>query len=292
MEISVIIPSYRPKDYIYECLGSLAVQTMDRAAFEVIVILNGCRKPYYAELRRFVAKEMMGVNVRLIQTDTAGVSNARNIGMEAARGEYIAFIDDDDYVSPNYLQQLRAKAALDTISLCYPYAFNDGEPGVQLAYPMTRVYDMWADKEPLRLSSTVRKFFSGPCMKLIPMNFIAGRKFDPAFSVGEDSLFMFLISDRFNKFAFTDKTAVYYRRVREGSALRTRRPSWTVARNAFSIMGKYSKIYIKGFPHYNVGFYLTRLLGAVRSMLEDFQNKTLGKFTGGGYELTPSLQMC
>lgn len=161
MQISVIIPTYKPQAYIYECLGSLAAQTIDKSLFEVIVILNGCCEPYYLQLQEFIASEMPGVNVNLLQTDTPGVSNARNVGLDVVCGQYVTFIDDDDYVSPAYLEQLYAKAAPDTISLCYPYAFNDGEPDIQRPYPITSAYDKWADKLPVRLSSTVRKYFSG-----------------------------------------------------------------------------------------------------------------------------------
>ncbi len=267
MQISVIIPTYKPQAYIYECLSSLAAQTIDKSLFEVIVILNGCDEPYFSQLQEFVAKEMPGVNVNLLQTDTQGVSNARNIGLEAASGQYVAFIDDDDYVSPAYLQQLYAKAAPDTISLCYPYAFNDGEPDIQLPYSITLAYDKWADTIPVRLSSTVRKYFSGPCMKLIPMSFIHGRRFNPAFSNGEDALFMFLISDKFDKYAFTDKTAVYYRRYRSGSAYTSHRTRWDIVKNSFLMILEYSKIYFMDIYHYNFEFYFTRVLASLRSIL-------------------------
>ncbi len=266
MQISVIIPTYKPQAYTYECLHSLAVQTIDKSLFEVIVILNGCREPYLSQLQEFIAGEMLQINVKLLQTDTPGVSNARNMGLSASCGQYVAFIDDDDYVSSAYLQQLYAKAAPDTISLCYPYAFNDGAPDSQIPYPITEAYERWSDKSPLSLSSTVRKFFSGPCMKLIPMSFIHGRQFDPSFSNGEDSLFMFLISDYFDKLAFTDKTAVYYRRYRTGSAVTTHRTILNRAKNSLSMMREYTKIYFLGFPRYNTAFYLSRMLGAIKSL--------------------------
>jgi glycosyltransferase involved in cell wall biosynthesis len=266
MQISVIIPTYKPQAYIYECLSSLITQTIDKSLFEVIVILNGCREPYYSQLQEFIANKMSGVNVNLLQTDTPGVSNARNVGLDAASGQYVTFIDDDDYVSPAYLQQLYAKAAPDTISLCYPYAFNDGEPDIQLPYSITRAYDKWSNKFPVRLSSTVRKYFSGPCMKLIPMSFIHERRFDPAYRNGEDSLFMFLISDRFDKYAFTDKSAVYYRRYRSGSAYTSHRTRWTIIINSLSMICEYSKIYFKDISHYNFEFYFTRILASLRSI--------------------------
>ena len=267
MKISVIIPTYKPKDYFWECLDSLISQTIARENFEVIIVLNGCKDPWLKLIKDYIETYMYGMNINLIVTELAGVSNARNLALNVAKGEYITFIDDDDYVSPAYLQQLYDKAAPDTISLCYPYAFNDGKPDIQLSYSITSAYDKWTDKRSVRLSCTVRKYFSGPCMKLIPMNFIHDRRFNPAFCNGEDSLFMFLISDRFDRFAFTDETAIYYRRFRTGSAVTSHRSRWQTIRNSILMICEYTKIFFRDMPHYNFEFYVTRVLASVRSMI-------------------------
>ena len=266
MKISVIVPTYKPQAYLWECLDSIYNQTFPKNDYELILVLNGCNEPFNAQIKEWLSKHS-DLQVQYFQTDEGGVSNARNIALDNERGEYITFIDDDDYVSPVYLQQLYSKADHSTVSLCYPYAFNDGNPGIQLPYSLTCAYDKWADKLPVKLSSTVRKFFSGPCMKLIPMGFIHGRRFNPAFSNGEDSLFMFLISDKFDKFAFTDRAAVYYRRYRTGSAMTSYRSRRKIIRNSFLIMWEYTSIFFRSIPRYNFGFYITRILASIRSMI-------------------------
>ena len=106
MKISVIIPSYKPGDYFRVCLASLKSQTLSKDKFEVIIILNGCSEPWLSEVKALIENYARDVAIRLIQTGTPGVSNARNIGIDNAKGEYITFIDDDDYVSPRYLENL------------------------------------------------------------------------------------------------------------------------------------------------------------------------------------------
>ena len=54
MKISVIIPTYKPKEYIWECLDSLKSQTFDKKEFEIILILNGCKEPYYSEIDKYI----------------------------------------------------------------------------------------------------------------------------------------------------------------------------------------------------------------------------------------------
>ena len=105
MRISVIVPSYKPQSYTWECLDSLCNQTIDKSQYEVIVVLNGCNEPYNAVLKQYLDKHPE-INWNYIQTDTPGVSNARNIGIDIAKGEYITFLDDDDFVSPSYLECL------------------------------------------------------------------------------------------------------------------------------------------------------------------------------------------
>ena len=97
MKISVIIPTYQPKDYLWECLNSLTSQTISKDDYEVIIVLNGCDEPYKSQIQSYIdAKE--GFHFSLIQTDVPGVSNARNIGLDKSKGEYISFIDDDPWV--------------------------------------------------------------------------------------------------------------------------------------------------------------------------------------------------
>ena len=268
MKISVIIPTYRPRSYLWECLESLKMQTFPKDDFEIILVLNGCNEPYHSQIEGYLSLNMSDNIVNFIHLNQGGVSNARNVALNCARGEYIAFVDDDDFISPSYLEELYAKAAPDTISLCYPYAFKDGENNIQLEYEITNAYDKCNHLQNPTLSSVVRKFFSGPCMKLIPKDFISDRRFDVNFENGEDSLFMFLISDRINKLSFTSDKAIYYRRFRKNSATTRPRGRMLVIGTEFRRIYEYTRIYLTSPMSYSLKFYITRLLGSMRSIMQ------------------------
>lgn len=267
MKISVIIPTYKPQSYLWECLNSLRCQTLSKDDFEILLILNGCLEPYQSQIEDYLLTNELP-NLRLIHTYHSGVSNARNIGLDSAKGDYIAFIDDDDYVSNSYLEELYKKVTPNTISLCYPYAFNDGYPDIQLPYTKTDVFEFYRhNKGTFNLSSKVRKYFSGPCMKLIPMSFIQGRRFDIRFNNGEDTLFMFLISDRIKNITFSSDNAIYYRRFRTNSAFMSKRSFYKRVMNSLRLILSFSKIYFKHFTQYNFIFYITRVLGQIKGLL-------------------------
>lgn len=267
MRISVIIPTYKPQAYLWECLDSMVAQTFPKEEFEVILVLNGCTEPYMSDIEQYIDLKMGSMNVQFIHTEQRGVSNARNIGLDAAKGEYIAFIDDDDYVSPAYLKELYKAASPDTISLCYPYAFNDGKPEIQLAYEKSKVFDKYCNRRSLQLASKVRKFFSGPCMKLIPMSSIQKRRFDVRFRNGEDAIFMFLISDRVTNVVFANRKAIYYRRFRQHSAFLSQKSLGYRVYNNLRMIGAFSYIFVKKPLVYNCAFFMTRILAALKSIV-------------------------
>ena len=267
MKISVIVPTYKPQAYLWECLDSIYKQTLPKDDYELILVLNGCKDPYDSQIKNWlVAHNEM--QVQYFQTDLSGVSNARNIALDNAKGEYITFIDDDDFISPSYLEELYEKASPDTVSLCYPYAFNDGEPEKQLEYRITDAYEYCIKHGCNNLSSRARKFFSGPWMKLIPMSFIQDRRFDVRFKNGEDCLFMFLISDKLEYLAFTSKKAVYYRRLRCNSATSTKRSRLEFIKKQSLMIKEYVSIYFAAPSQYDFYFFFTRVIGALSALVK------------------------
>lgn len=272
MKISAIIPSYKPQDYIWECLDSLKQQTFDKTQFEIILVLNGCCEPYKSQIQSYIDENLQDFNVVFIQTDVGGVSNARNMALDIARGEYITFIDDDDYISPSYLEELYNVSSRDTIGISYPYAFNDGIPDVQISYRKTDLFNKKALCEKQHFLEA-RKFFSGPCMKLIHRDIIQDKRFDERFKNGEDSLFMFYISDKFKSIQFTPKKAIYYRRLREGSAFKSTKSVIDVSKNSFNLMCSYTSYYIKNVRNYNFVFYITRVLAAFKQIVLSLKSK-------------------
>jgi len=264
--ISVIIPTYKPGKYLNECLSSLAKQSISKDDFMVTVVLNGCCEPWLSEIRddtRFLHAQY-GLQSEILQCDLGNVSNARNIGLRRAKGEYICFIDDDDYVSSTYLEQLLSKASKDTVSLCRPYAFNDGD-SQELPYRITNDWNRCHlnGKQPFYLP---KRFFDGPCMKMIHRDIIGDRRFDTGIKNGEDSIFMFLISDKIKYADFTDSSAVYYRRIRQGSAqsnLNTLGKRWK------AVSGKvrmYFKYFFKSPSAYCFRFFASRVLASVNTL--------------------------
>lgn len=267
MKISVIIPTYKPKDYLWECLDSLVNQTFSKKDFEVIMVLNGCEEPYKSDIEKYISTKMQGMNVYFIHTLQGGVSNARNLALDQAKGEYVTFIDDDDYISTDYLKELYEKSSPNVVTLCYPYAFKDGDNSAPIKYAKSDIFVEYAKLNKVSLTSKVRKFFSGPCMKLIPMSFIQDRRYDIRFKNGEDSIFMFLISDKIKRINFTSDKAIYYRRFRYNSAITSKRSRWSNIKNSCKMMHSYISIYFSSPFKYNFIFFITRLLGAIKSMV-------------------------
>lgn len=274
MEISVIIPTYKPGAYIWECLDSLVNQTFPRELFEIIIVLNGCKEPYYSQILKYINERMDRFQVNFLQTGTPGVSNARNMALDVAKGEYVTFVDDDDYVSPSFLSGLYNAVAPDVVSLCRPLAFIDGKEDF-VPYRITEAFDSLSAKGNTGISKA-RKFFSGPCMKLIPMSFIQDRRFDVRFHNSEDTIFMFLISDKIHTVSFAPANAIYYRRIRDNSAMTRSRKVSVIVSNDFKVIKEIVRIYFNHQTSYSFSFFISRLLGRIKGSIYDICNKHCG----------------
>lgn len=266
MKISVIVPTYKPKEYLWECLDSLVAQTLPGSEWELLLVLNGCCEPWRTEIENYISSKMQGMNVVFVQTDTPGVSNARNIALDRACGEYITFIDDDDYVSPQYLEELLSKASEKIISLCYPLSFVDGTDCYE-PYYITNNY-IENDRNCPCGFMKARKYFNGPVYKLLSKDIIGDRRFNVNFKNGEDSLFMFLISDKFINVDFTSKDAVYYRRIRQDSATTCSRSVSEIVWNGIKWNIELSKIVFSTPFRYNWIFYIISILGSIHSIIK------------------------
>lgn len=261
MKISVILPTYKPQSYLWECLDSLANQTLNSDAYEVIIILNGCNEPYKSQISAFI-EQYNSIHWGLYQTDFPGVSNARNMAIDLAQGDYITFIDDDDYISHDCLRLLLECADLNTISICNPWMFNDGKSTIRLDNKLKDIYDNCPKGVKLPYMHAC-SFFSGPCMKLFPAQYLKGNYFDTRFKNGEDTIYMFLISKSFRYVSFTSNDAIYYRRYRVGSAMTTRRSYWKNLKNNVNEFATYIKYYLSAPMCYNLKLFMLRCLSSL-----------------------------
>jgi len=264
--ISVIIPTYKPQDYILECLQSLNNQSFDKNKFEIIIVLNGEQEPYHSFISNCLSQ--CNFQYELIYTNIAGVSNARNVGIEQSKGKYLTFIDDDDLISENYLQGLYDIAKNGLIPLSYIKAFVENISNEKNFY-ITDVYEKMKNKN-LNVLNT-RSYFSTPYCKLIPRDMIGAHRFPEKLQNNEDVVFMFAISDKKMKMQFTDKTAVYYRRTRDNSLV-TRKVSlaYTIKnrlKSSFAII----VIYLKSPTKYSFLFMVSRILGLLKTIVVPIQ---------------------
>ena len=256
MLISVIIPTYKPGNYIIECLKSLANQTLSPNCFEIIIVLNGCREPYEEFVKKNILNVLQGINVTLLQIDEAGVSNARNKGLDKAEGEYICFIDDDDIVSSNYLAALLSKSDKGTLVVSDVKTFISDISQSSDDY-ISNVFIKFKSKDKNSIFLK-RSFLSSSCCKIIPKTLIGTSRFHTSFRIGEDSLFMFALSKDIKEIRLADD-AIYYRRCRFGSASRTRKSMSAKLKLCLMQVGEYSCIYFKNPFRYNFFLFLSRV---------------------------------
>ncbi|WP_408072235.1 glycosyltransferase family 2 protein [Butyrivibrio sp. JL13D10] len=110
-KISVIIPAYNIEDLVVRCLKSVCEQTYPAELMEIIVVDDGSTDGTYARIEDFVEKEVSNPEkgypkITLLHQENGGSSKARNLGLSAATGEYIGFVDSDDYIDPHMYEDL------------------------------------------------------------------------------------------------------------------------------------------------------------------------------------------
>ncbi|MDE6319310.1 MAG: glycosyltransferase [Lachnospiraceae bacterium] len=99
--ISIIVPVYQVKEYIEECVESLLAQTYTN--LEILLVDDGSTDGSGAMCDEYAVKDS---RVRVIHQENQGPSVARNQGLDHARGEYVAFVDSDDVVMPDFIETL------------------------------------------------------------------------------------------------------------------------------------------------------------------------------------------
>jgi glycosyltransferase involved in cell wall biosynthesis len=112
--VSIVIPAYNVSEYIGECLKSVQQQTYGN--WQAIVVDDGSTDQTVAAIQAVIGQDQ---RFRLIRQQNGGVSVARNTGIKAATGEYLAFLDGDDMWEPTFLTQLLAAVQADDVDLAY-----------------------------------------------------------------------------------------------------------------------------------------------------------------------------
>ena len=106
--VSVIIPVYNVSRYLPQCFDSVISQTYRN--LEIIVIDDGSTDDSGSICDQYAEKDD---RIHVIHTDNRGLASARNLGLENVSGEYISFIDSDDWIEPQTIE-MRIGAALET----------------------------------------------------------------------------------------------------------------------------------------------------------------------------------
>lgn len=99
--ISIIVPVYRAEKYLDRCVKSILNQTYIN--FELILVEDGSPDASGALCDRWAERDN---RIRVIHKENGGASSARNRGLDIARGEYIAFVDSDDWIEPQMYEYL------------------------------------------------------------------------------------------------------------------------------------------------------------------------------------------
>lgn len=112
MKISVIVPVYNTEEYLEKCLNSLISQTLKD--IEIICVNDGSSDNSLRILQNYAQRDS---RIKVIDQENQGVSSARNNALDIANGEYVGFIDSDDWVDADFFQKLYEAASTNNCDI-------------------------------------------------------------------------------------------------------------------------------------------------------------------------------
>ena len=119
MKLSIIVPIYNVSPYLRKCVDSLIHQ--DYRDYEIILVDDGStdNSPQICDeyVKRVKSEELKDKSMKVLHQKNGGLSAARNAGLKVAKGEYVCFVDSDDYWEPNVLGALMAQVERDNLDV-------------------------------------------------------------------------------------------------------------------------------------------------------------------------------
>ena len=216
--VSVILPCYNVAPYLDQCLESLVRQTWE--SLEIICINDGSTDGTSAVLHSWAARDR---RIRVVDRENGGQASARNVGMDMASGEYIAFADPDDYVEHSMYGRLMEEICThdaDVVACGYT-SFSD-ENGSVLE-ELSRSPGFGVEKEArssfFHADSVWMKMDVVTCNKLYKKEFLnkCGVRFEPSFRREEDDVFWLMVLPYAGCLVVVPDRLYWYRRKRQGT---------------------------------------------------------------------------
>ena len=212
--VSIIVPVYKAEKYIHQCIDSLLAQTYRN--IEVILVDDGSPDNCGAICDEYAAKDS---RVKVIHQQNGGVSVARQTGIDHATGEYSIHADPDDWVNPNMIEELVAKAVADNADMVICDFYRESKSD--------RIHVCQNPGDDLSASAVLRKILSQQlhgscCNKLVNRSRIEGIGFTPEdLCILEDELYNIRILARKIKVSYLPKAFYHYRVENEHSLCNT-----------------------------------------------------------------------
>lgn len=203
--ISIIIPCYNAEAYLEECFKSIKAQTYKE--LEVIFIDDGSSDSSWALLEG-IRQDNPEMAITLYRNkQNQGVSVARNIGIRAASGDYMTFVDADDHLAPQFLERLlqgKKRGDMSVVGIGGAGFGKGSDPFQGLITKERFVYEFWLTKH--LFGSCNNKLYS---RKLILRHDIF---FDPSLKIMEDMFFNMLYCQYIDTIYVSEQKLYYYRR--------------------------------------------------------------------------------
>ena len=223
MKYSIIIPVYNAARTLRRCLDSLVDQSFDD--YELLLINDGSTDGSDAICREYANVYPC---IRYFAKKNGGVSSARNLGLEQAKGEYILFVDSDDYVSNNNFAVIGQELARCCPDLLMFGAANTG------GEEQTRITGAYREAEELNIARRIAEamqqyLFSSLVNKVFKRETIERfhLRFENGLAIGEDQLFLFTYAMHIKSLSSVEEILYFVDISDQGSLSRKARPYLT-----------------------------------------------------------------
>lgn len=208
--ISVVIPVYNTEKLLNRCVDSLLSQ--EYSDFELILIDDGSTDNSPKICDDYAQNDK---RVRVFHKSNGGVSSARNIGVDNAHGDYIWFIDSDDFVESESFATI-SKSIKESNRDIYEFAFFRNNEKKAL---YNKSFSIYSNKDIMRTFLSFPKFHLWN--KILRRTTIGDTRFLNKCSIGEDFLFLTYVYNKSKTYSYIDTTIYQYFDGREGSAMTT-----------------------------------------------------------------------